>query len=165
MLKRFFGGLIFGAGFAVGMAIVGWLLLGFFVTKNPTGSFSVGEPFVGGLTEKASNFHELPIEKQIEKASVIALAKFEPSGDGGFKAVFTEILKQAPSTEFYYKVGDEYPGGRHYPKESVRIGDGLAVFFEGAPASMRRSMTYSGDRISGLGDMPLALFRQKCEKR
>jgi len=33
----------------------------------------------------------------------------------------------------------------------------------GNPADMRYSVSYSGERIDGLGGLPLALMREKCE--
>ena len=42
------------------------------------------------------------------------------------------------------------------------MGDGEVVFFTGSPAMMQLAMSYSEDRIRGLGDMPLALLREKA---
>ena len=76
--------------------------------------------------------------------------------------IVTEIVKNKPGTTMYYEVGDEYSSSSYYPKGNTRYGNGLVIFFTGSPAQMALSMTYSGDRISGLGDMPLKLFREKC---
>jgi hypothetical protein len=46
----------------------------------------------------------------------------------------------------------------------MNYGDGVVIFFTGSPASMSMSMSFSGDRIHGLGDIPLQLFKQKCEE-
>ena len=158
MLKRFFGGLFAGAGFAVGIVLIGVFALGLW---RPFG-VAPFLPSIGTPSGYTPNFHELPIEEQIQKSSVIALARFERGPDGSQKAIITEVLKQTPGTVFYYKIGDEYPEGRHYPTQRERLSDGLIIFFEGSPANTRMSMTYSGERIRSLGDMPLALLREKC---
>jgi hypothetical protein len=40
----------------------------------------------------------------------------------------------------------------------------MVMFFTGSPATMRMSMTYFGDRVHSLGDLPIELLRQKCEE-
>lgn len=109
-------------------------------------------------------FHEMPIEQKIEHASLIAVAEFEEAEDGRMRAIIKEILKKAPGTVSYYDVGDEHPMSSFYPSSGRSRGDGLVLFFAGSPATMRLSMTYTGDRISSLGDMPLALLREKCQE-
>lgn len=106
----------------------------------------------------------MPIEEQIKASSVIALARYEKSADGKMRAIIKDFLKKAPGTTIYYDVGEEYANSSYYPKENTSYGDGVIIFFTGSPATMRMSMTFSGDRISGLGDLPLALFRKKCEQ-
>src|SRR5688572_25529893 len=108
------------------------------------------------------NFHELPLEEQIRAASVIALVRYEPASGGKVKAVIKEFLKKDPGVELHYNIGDEYAHASHYAGGGSDHGDGVIVFFVGSPAEMRMSTTYSGDRIRGLGDIPLELFREKC---
>jgi hypothetical protein len=107
-------------------------------------------------------FHELGAEEQIKEATVIALARYERADDGRMKAIIREFLKKQPNTTIYYNVGDEYAPSSYFPKEGMNYGDGVVIFFTGSPASM--SMSFSGDRIHGLGDIPLQLFKQKCEE-
>ena len=107
-------------------------------------------------------FYELSPEEQIARASVIVLAEYEPSSDGKMKAVIKEFLKRDEGITFYYELGDEHPSSSYYPKEDTKYGNGLIIFFEGNPASMRQSLSYYGDRINSLGDMPLELFKSKC---
>jgi len=165
MLKKFFDGLIFGSGFSISILLVLYLAL-IFLTPFSLHSRVEGPNPISALSqleeEEGPSFHELPLEKQIEKSSVIALANFEPGEDGKMKAVFTEFLKRDPNVTFYYEIGDEYPSASYYPRENTLHGDGLIVFFIGSPASMRMSMSYSGERIGGLGDLPLKLLREKC---
>ena len=171
MLKKFWSGFVFGAGFSVAVALAAWLMI------QVSSMRSDGSPVYFGsapaLRESGQQevigtqyplLHDLPIEQRVERASVIIVTKFESAADGRKKAVVAEILKQAPGTRFNYKVGDEYPAASYYPREGVDRGDGSVVFFEGVPAEMRYSSTYRDGRISGLGDIPLELFRDKCAR-
>lgn len=118
-----------------------------------------------GMEKPGKPFHELSLDDQIKQASVIAIAKYEKSSDGKMKAILKEFLKKEPGTTIYYNIGDEYPGSSYYPKENTMYGDGVIIFFTGSPATMKMSMTYSGDRIRGLGDIPIELFRKKCNDK
>ncbi|MCP3852503.1 MAG: hypothetical protein GY694_20075 [Gammaproteobacteria bacterium] len=179
MLKKFTDGLIFGGGFAISFIVI-WYAAAYFIfpmfassytervlSTGPSNSNSKSSQPPTPTNKTLPNtplkqFHELEIEQQIEQASVIALAEYVPSENGKMKAVITELIKNKPGTTIYYNVGDEHPSSSYYPKEKTRHGDGLVIFFTGSPAQMKMSMTYSGDRILGLGDMPLKLLRKKC---
>ncbi len=169
MIRKFFEGLTFGAGFALSFLLIAWLGAGvlipmLFITPSEATLRSRGPSlYEVPLEEPGRQFHELPLEEQIKKSSVIALARYELAADGKQKAIIKEFLKKDPNTTIYYNVGDEYPGASFYPKEETNYGDGIIVFFVGSPASMRMSMSYTGDRIRSLGDIPLQLFREKCE--
>ena len=115
------------------------------------------------MEKSGKPFHELSLEDQIKQASVIAIAKYQKSSDGKMKAIINEFLKKEPGTTIYYNIGDEYPGSSYYTKENTMYGDGIIIFFTGSPAIMKMSMTYSGDRIRSLGDIPIELFRKKCK--
>jgi hypothetical protein len=178
-MKRFLDGLIFGAGFGLAflvIAYIGFSLIivpGMIENQGFESSRTVNEPDQYAPSEATaipSNderellpFSDLGMEDQIEHASVIALAEFQPAADGKMLAVITDILKKEDGVIFYYQVGDELVGSSYYPRDKVLHGDGLVAFFTGSPASMRMSMTYHGERIGGLGDMPLKLFRERCE--
>ena len=169
MLRKFLEGLVFGSGFAIACLTVVMLAGSIFMpmifrSGEPPTTYTAPDRFAGRLTqEEGPPFHELSIEEQIEQSSVIALARFEPATDGRMKAIFTEFLKRDPAVSFYYDIGDEYPSASFYPEEGRSMGDGMVAFFVGSPADMRMSMSYAGDRIRGLGDIPLELFREKCE--
>ena len=120
--------------------------------------------FAGETMEEFNSFHDLPVERQVEKSSVIVLAKWEKSGST-LKCIITDILKHAPNTKFYYKVGDEYrPGNLVARDEKTDYGDGQIMFFTGSPASARFSTGWRGDRLSGLGEMPIAELREMIRK-
>jgi hypothetical protein len=78
-------------------------------------------------------FHEYSLDKHVQAASVIAVAKYEKDGER-LKCVFSEILEQAPNTEFYYTVADEYEMCSRVMKPNESYGDGQLVFFVGNPA-------------------------------
>lgn len=168
MLRKFIEGLVFGAGFTLSVIVIGAIAASTTFSMLPSTHWRAtdrvsADPRQGTDESDAKPFHELTIEEQIEAASVIAVARFEPAEDGRRKAVLTELLKKNEGTVFHYDIGDEYSHASHYPKEAgPGYGDGVVIFFEGSPASMRSSMSYSGDRIGALGDMPIKLLRDKC---
>ena len=172
-MKKFTEGLVFGGGFAISFITI-WYIAAYFITplfvSNQIKTISSYQQPETSNTEKSlislhtetKPFHELELNEQIKLSSVIALAKYEKSPDGKNKAIIKEFLKKAPGTEIYYEVGDEYESSSYYPRENSDYGDGTIIFFVGSPAQMRLSMSYSGDRIRGLGDLPIKLLRKKC---
>lgn len=179
MFKKFTEGLMFGGGFAISFVVVwyiaAYLIAPMFITSKieEAANMHFADPGAGSLPstlpgadtgrETAVPFHEMSLEDQIKHASVIALAGYEPSADGRMKAVIREFLKKESGAVLYYNVGDEYPSASYYPKANRDYGDGLVIFFVGSPAAMRMSMSYSGDRIRGLGDLPVELLKKKCK--
>jgi hypothetical protein len=113
--------------------------------------------------EEFNNFHDWPVEKQIQTASVIAIAKYQKS-DSTLKCIISEILKQKPGTAFYDKVGDEFPHGNQHIRENTTYGDGQIIFFTGSSATFRYSCSFTGDRVGGLGDIPLNRLRELIQK-
>ena len=122
-----------------------------------------GPSTVSKLTDRYNKFYEWPPEKQIDAASVIALAKYQKNGDR-MKCIISEILKKAPETKFYYNVGDEYGQCSHYLRPGEDRGDGQIMFFVGNPAEFRFSTSLRGDRLSGLGDMPIDLLKKQINE-
>lgn len=168
MLKKFTDGLIFGAGFAISCMVLlflaGSLMLPMFMSKNIEYPAGIEQSNVEAHSQPSIPFHDLGLEDQIKQSSVIALAKFEPAPDGKMKAIIKEFLKKEPGVTIYYNIGDEHPSSSYYPQEDVGHGDGLVIFFTDSPANMKMSMSYSGDRIHGLGDIPVELFKRKCSE-
>lgn len=180
MYKKFLDGLIFGTGFTVVFLILSYTA-DFFIAPAlldhklqrlagslPRETSNVALAHVNGIgdIEKTNEkpFHELAPEEQIKQANFIVLAKYEKSPNGKMRAIIKEFLKKDVNTPIYYKIGDEYPGSSFYPEKNTSYGDGVVIFFTGSPATMKMSMTYSGDRISSLGDMPMELFLKKCKE-
>lgn len=180
MLKKFTKGLVFGGGFAIAFVAV-WYIAAYSAipllvssrfeeaaSSQPSNAKGTRQPSKPGRTDSSRQlttpFHELGLEEQIQKSSVIALARYEAAPDGKMKAIVKEFLKKDPNVTIYYNVGDEYPTSSYYPKDKISRGDGVVIFFTGSPAMMKMSMTYSGDRIHGLGDLPVELLRKKCKE-
>ena len=90
---------------------------------------------------------------------MIALATYQKSGST-LKCIISEILKHSPDTAFYYKVGDEFRNGSHRVTEGTDYGDGQVLFFTGSPARLEIAVAVHGDRISGMGDMPVSMLRE-----
>ena len=113
--------------------------------------------------DEFNNFHDWPVEKQVQAASVIAIGKYQKSGDT-LKCMISEILKQKPDAAFYYKIGDEFRPGSQVMRDNTTYGDGQIIFFAGSPASFRYSCGFTGDRIRGMGGMPLSELRELIRK-
>lgn len=113
--------------------------------------------------DQYKGFYEWPIEKQVQEASVIVIARYEKENEK-LKCVISEILKQTPGTTFYYKIGDEYRPCSRYLQDDVACGEGQIIFFTDSPASMRFSCSFDGNRIGGLGNMPFETLREVIHK-
>lgn len=168
MIRKLVEGFIFGVGFSLALGLVVMFVLPRLMPHSvlsnaPSYSVIEGASTFSVPMPEDMRFHELPLEEQISKASAIALARYEPSPDGKMRAIIREFLKKDPEAVIYYKIGDEYASGSFYPNQGIGHGDGMIIFFVGSPATMRLAMTYSGDRIGGLADIPVELFRKKCE--
>src|SRR5262245_11605185 len=102
MLKKFAEGLVFGCGFGISFVVISYVATYvispmFFASKfehardaalvEPGQKPEAVDPH-RELTDESS-FHDLDIDEQIKRASVIALAKYEPAPDGQMKAVIT----------------------------------------------------------------------------
>jgi hypothetical protein len=178
MFKKFIEGLVFGCGFSisfVALSLVATFAIAPMLTSNLSqhaenqilekgaNTYSGISPETKVLPEDGKQFHELSVEEQIQKASVIALARFEKADDGKMKAIIKEFLKKDPNVVIHYNIGDEYPSWSYYPSDNNNRGDGAVIFFVGSPATMQMSVGYTGDRISGLADLPVELFKKKCK--
>ena len=178
MFKKFIEGLAFGCGFSISFIAL-WFVAAFTITpmlasyftqhaekqilEKDAGAPAAIRPEIKNFHEEGKPFHEMSLEEQIQKASVIALARYEKADDGKMKAMIKEFLKKDPDVTVHYNIGDEYPNSSYYPSEDKKYGDGVVIFFVGSPASMRMSVSYSGDRIGGLADLPIELFKKKCK--
>ena len=114
---------------------------------------------VRSLSVVPSEFDRLSPEQRVQSASVIALAKWQKSGST-LRCVISEILKHRPGTAFYYKVGDEYRAMNQRVAKNTDFGDGQILFFTDSPARLELAAAYSGDRITGLGDVPISRLRE-----
>jgi hypothetical protein len=176
MFSKFKEGLLFGGGFGISFISI-WYIASFFITplfvsaqiedmnekihsmNNP--SSEVASESIDSLPHQ-KQFHELSTDEQIKTASVILLTKHVPTSTGKVKAVITQFIKKDENITFYYKIGDELESSSYYPRENTIYGDGRVVFFAGNPPREKMSMTYTGDRVGGLGDMPLEILKKKC---
>lgn len=123
------------------------------------GTLVVSYAVLRSLSVTSSTFGRLSPAEQIQSASVIALAKWEKS-DSTLKCVVSDILKRAPNTTFYYKVGDEFRRGNMHVTANTDYGDGQVLFFVGSPATFEFAVTFRNDRIGSMGDMPISDLRE-----
>ena len=171
MFNKFINGLVFGSGFAIAFTIISYLGLSLLTNvkfnKQTYSAPSNSEKTISSSPQKlitpSTPFHELSVEDKIKASSVIALMRYEKSPDGKVKTIIKEFLKKDKDVTIYYNVGDEYKSPGYYPKSEKIYDDGVIVFFQGSPATMRFSTTYYGDRIAGLSDLPVELLRKKCK--
>lgn len=180
MLKKFVDGLVFGAGFAISfMAIllvsINWVSTAMIECQIEESVSNldaercqkeIPEKFKDQLKESKNEgklFHKLPLEEKIERASVIALVRYEDTSGPKVRAVIDEFFKKTPSSKIYYDVGDEYTYGNYYPEDGVERGDGLVVFFTGSPATMTYLTTYDDSRVLGLSNIPINLLKKKIK--
>lgn len=101
------------------------------------------DPFVN----QYQGFHEWPLEKQIQAASVIVVTIYEEE-NGKLKSIISEILKQQPGVSFDYEIGDEYADASIDIEGDTRYGDGQVIFLVGSPPEMRLFSTYTNRRNS-----------------
>ncbi len=173
MLNKFLSGLVIGLGFSVSFLIVVslyfiFILPIYFSTQEiPITSGSKTLPIENDFPY-IENFHELPLDDKIANSTAIIVTKIEKNQDGIYESKVAEVLKQQEGVELYYSPGDiydDYSDYNSYGDKNRQVPQGFIVFMGGNPAQMRYSTSYSGgERISSLGDIPMALLREKCEK-
>lgn len=171
MFNKFVSGLVVGLGFSIALVtvITAWVVL---VIPHvvESGPMTVYQSSTTTSTDKNSfhieKFGELPLDEMIANATVILRTEIRKNEQGRYQSVIKEILKQQDGVDFYYKVGDVYNDHsdyNNYEERRITIPNGFIVFMTGSPATMRYSVSYSeNERISGLGDLPLVLLREKC---
>ncbi len=118
---------------------------------------------IRALSTAPSGFSRLSSVEQIRSASVIAFADWHKSGST-LRCIISEIVKKAPDTAFYYKVGDEFRRGTQRLSKGADYGDGQVVFFTGSPATFQSAVAYRNGRITAMGDMPIAEFRDVARR-
>jgi hypothetical protein len=111
-----------------------------------------------GRSAGGRDFDTLPAEEKIKRARGILVTKHQQEG-GKLRAIVSEILKQPKDEPLRYAVGQEYPDLSRYDGDIGTFGDGDVVLFVNSSSYMSESYTYRDGRISGLQEMPLALFR------
>ncbi len=155
-MKRFWDGLIFGAGFSIAFTAISYLSMTFlFPLAMNYESEQTQESFTSSESKESVKFHELSFEDKLKNASAILITRYE-KGDGGKTiAIVDEIHLSSPEVKIYFQVGDEYPDASFYPKENTRYGEGAFVLLVNSPAEARSSSSIFSGRISAYGNMPI----------
>ena len=104
----------------------------------------------------------MSVDEKIELATAIIVVRYEEGGNGNYKSVVEDVLKQEEGVELYYSVGEVYESDSHLKISDDFVPTRSIVFMQGSPAIMRFSTTFDGERIRGLGGISLALLKEKC---
>ena len=153
-MNKFINGLVFGSGFGLALILILYLFTSLNVERK---TYNIDQSLNSNIDQ--TSFRDLSVDDQIKQSSVIVIAIFQKADNGKNKSIITEILKQDTNTEFYYSIGDEY--SPPFPHDNF-YGDGEVIFFTGSPAEVKRAVSFYGNRIHGLGNIPIELFRSKC---
>jgi len=173
VLNKFISGLVLGLGFSVSFTVVVslwfFLIMPNLISSQPMAIKSTSTTLpVDNEYPYIENFHKLPVEDKIANSTAIIVTKISKNEGGIYQTIVSEILKKQDDIELYYKQGDifeDHSDYNDYEKNNRHIPEGFIVFMRGTPAQMKYSTSYSGgERISSLGDIPMALFREKCDK-
>ena len=139
-MKRFWDGLIFGAGFSMAFTIISYLNMTFLfpLTMNyGYGAEQAKESFISSESEESVKFHELSFEDKLKNASALLITRYEKRDNGKTVAIVDQIYLSSPDVKIYFKVGDEYPDGSFYPEKNTRYGEGALVLLVNTPAEAR----------------------------
>lgn len=175
MLNKFISGIVFGAGFSLSFVTIYtvWMVWAVPAVFNYSAvntesvvsqtNDSDGLPqYTDDLSSYIKDFDKLTVDDKIKNSTAILLTEYMIDDEGNYINSVVEILKQESGVELYYQIGDKYETYGNYEIDDEYRPKGYIVFMGGNPATMRFSVSYSGDRISGLSDIPLALLRNKC---
>jgi hypothetical protein len=167
VIKKFFHGLLFGFGFSLSILVTYsvWMMFAFPIVMESGIVKTMPLTMPEGGNPKyplINNFDELSIDQKIEKSTAILLTEIVPAENGKYKSKVIEVLKKLDDIELYYEAGDTYQDYEPYKGKTDFMPKGFIVFMGGSPATMMYSTSYSGERISNLGGIPLALLRNKC---
>ena len=134
------------------------------VHQQQAESGEASQPY-GTPDEELNSFHDLLPDEKIRRASAILLTKVQIDGSR-VKEIVSEVVKRAPGVSLYYGVGDELEHMSHTLDPSCKgcEGEGQVVFMGGNPAQMASSYSFTGDRIGGMGGMPLERLRKMAKE-
>lgn len=118
---------------------------------------------IGVQQDPYENFHSWPLEKQLRTATLVLRMEYQKDGNR-YKSIIREVIKQNADTKFYYKIGDEFPELSMMQEKDCVYGDGQIAFLVGSPAEMRYATSYSNNKLSALGGMPLDDLKQLAKK-
>jgi len=181
MLRDIRTGFSFGIGFAIATLIIYYCFTYLFTQLIFTGTFSptMSDEEKAELTQsieeihgdkfRASDyvegFHDMSIDEQIQHSTMIVAGRYIKNDEGLNEAVVEDVLKNSGVKG--YKPGDIADEASTYSLSSYTDNSQrFLIFYTGGSESrkprMQMSMTFSGDRIGGLKNIPYELFKSKC---
>jgi len=170
VIRNIANGFMWGVGFSISTSIILslWLIIALpKLLSLETSAMEISQspetktetvPFI-------NDFGKLSLDEKIAKSTAIIVTKIEKNDAGKYQSKVSEILKKQDNVELYYEVGDIYdkpPYFDEYESLNRTVPEGFIIFMSDNPARMRYSTSYSGERVGSLGNISLALLRQKC---
>jgi hypothetical protein len=153
VLKKFFGGFLFGLGAVFAVALVGYVI---YLLKPSE------EPVTAGTMESLISWQDLEIEEKLEQASALYLIRYRPSEDGLMEAYIADIYLKHDSVEASAKIGERRRSSDFYSSgEQGFDRNGAVVFLAGSPATERTTHYLYDNRTAGGRDMPLEILIRK----
>jgi hypothetical protein len=164
MIKKLLQGFMFGCGFTVAMILISWIIsfADFSFTSEPKLTSS-GE--LANYEEKA-NWRELNPSNKIEKASGLALLRFNEGKGKKMEAYVEKVFTKDESVKLPVEVGQRIESADYYAQDGYsRNRNGvLLIYSDNPPKEMEGTYLYE-DRLIGLQDMPLNLFIEKFDAK
>ncbi|WP_413662473.1 hypothetical protein ACG1BZ_14745 [Microbulbifer sp. CNSA002] len=133
MLNKFLSGVTLGAGFSISALCVYTIWMFYVFPLLIDQSFTSKLEETENLSqlqhyENTPNFHNLPVDDQIELATAIIIVKFEEGDNGSYRSVVEEILKKEDGIELYYNVGEVYEEAPTYNRSKNFMQERAIVF-------------------------------------
>jgi len=167
MIKKFFEGFSFGAGFSLAFILLvaasSYLFLPWGYRTEVASAENTNKESVPLLLPQSNDkpqFSELSTEEKIKTSAAIILAEYQAAPNGQMQAIVTKIIKSSSDPEFHYEIGNEHGPSSYYPKENETRLEKILIFFKGSPPRQALSMAVYGNRILSLEGMRLEDFIQ-----
>ncbi|GAB3272692.1 hypothetical protein [Parahaliea aestuarii] len=156
MIRRFFHGMAFGAGFTIAAILIVYLLESSSLMKEQEEIAALRSAH----DEIVEDFSNLSPGEKARMSSVIFVVRYFPSSEGRFIAEVDEVLKVANGIKFPHKPGDSFPGANYQADSVSGYGSHGLVMMVGEKPRLRTVSYFDGVRIGSFGNITLDEFRE-----